>query len=81
MTSVSISTRTSFAASWRGTAGRVTPNQAVAGQPRPKHLSTDSDPLSRFHRWLANLRVLEINEPIFLSHPLANAINPRFGLG
>ena len=37
-------------------------NQAVAGQPRPKHLSTDHDPLFRFHRWLANLRVLEIEE-------------------
>jgi transposase InsO family protein len=36
--------------------------QAVAGQPRPKHLSTDHDPLFRFHRWLANLRVLEIDE-------------------
>jgi len=37
-------------------------NQAVAGQPRPKHLSTDNDPLFRFHRWLANPRVLEIDE-------------------
>ena len=37
-------------------------NQAVAGQPRPKHVSTDHDPLFRFHRWLANLRVLEIDE-------------------
>jgi putative transposase len=37
-------------------------NQAVAGQPVPKHLSTDHDPLFRFHRWLANLRVLEIEE-------------------
>jgi len=37
-------------------------NQAVAGQPRPKHLSTDHDPLFRFHRWLADLRVLEIDE-------------------
>ncbi len=37
-------------------------NQAVAGQPRPKHLSTDHDPLFRFHRWLANLRVLKIDE-------------------
>jgi putative transposase len=37
-------------------------NQAVSGQPRPKHLSTDHDPLFRFHRWLANLRVLEIDE-------------------
>jgi putative transposase len=37
-------------------------NQTVAGQPRPKHLSTDHDPLFRFHRWLANLRVLDIVE-------------------
>ena len=37
-------------------------NHAVAGQPLPKHLSTDHDPLFRFHRWLANLRVLEIEE-------------------
>ena len=37
-------------------------NHAVAGQPLPKHLSTDHDPLFRFHRWLANLRVLDIEE-------------------
>ena len=37
-------------------------NHAVAGQPRPKHISTDHDPLFRFHRWLANLRVLDIEE-------------------
>jgi transposase InsO family protein len=36
--------------------------RAVAGQPLPKHVSTDHDPLFRFHRWLANLRVLEIEE-------------------
>lgn len=35
---------------------------AIAGQPLPKHVSTDHDPLFRFHRWLANLRVLEIDE-------------------
>jgi hypothetical protein len=29
---------------------------------KPKRLSTDCDPLFRFHRWLANLRVLEIEE-------------------
>ena len=28
----------------------------------PKHLSSDHDPLSRFHRWRANLRVLDIEE-------------------
>ena len=37
-------------------------NHAIAGQPLPKRLSTDHDPLFRFHRWLANLRVLEIDE-------------------
>jgi putative transposase len=37
-------------------------NHAVAGPPLPKHLSTDHDPLFRFHRWLANLRVLDIEE-------------------
>ena len=37
-------------------------NSAVSGQPLAKHISTDHDPLFRFHRWLANLRVLEIEE-------------------
>jgi hypothetical protein len=37
-------------------------NHAIARQSPPKHVSTDHDPLFRFHRWLANLRVLEIDE-------------------
>ncbi|MDA1076104.1 MAG: integrase core domain-containing protein [Proteobacteria bacterium] len=37
-------------------------NSAVAGQPLPKHISTDHDPLFRFHRWRTNLRVCEIDE-------------------
>jgi transposase InsO family protein len=37
-------------------------NHAKSKQPLPKHLSTDHDPLFRFHRWRANLRVLEIDE-------------------
>jgi hypothetical protein len=37
-------------------------NSAVAGQPLPKHISTDHDPLFRFHRWRANLWVCEIDE-------------------
>jgi transposase InsO family protein len=37
-------------------------NQAKSKQPLPKHLSTDDDPLFRFHRWRANLRVLEMEE-------------------
>ena len=54
-------------------------NQATAGQPKPKHLSTDHDPLFRFHRWLANLRVLQIeqiksvpNAPV--SHPFVERL-------
>jgi len=37
-------------------------NHAVTDRPSPKHVSTDHDPLFRFHRWLANLRVREIEE-------------------
>ena len=37
-------------------------NSAVSGQPTPAHISTDNDPLFRFHRWRANLRVLEVEE-------------------
>ena len=37
-------------------------NCAIARQTLPKHLSSDNDPLFRFHRWLANLRVLEVDE-------------------
>jgi putative transposase len=36
--------------------------RSIAGQPLPKRLSTDHDPLFRFHRWLDNLRVLDIEE-------------------
>src|SRR5258705_8042161 len=37
-------------------------NHAIVGQPLPKHVSTDHDPLFRYPRWLANLRVREIDE-------------------
>lgn len=37
-------------------------NEARCGQPLPKRLSSDHDPLFRFHRWRANLRVLDIEE-------------------
>ena len=54
-------------------------NHAVAGQPLPKHVSTDHDPLFRFHRWLANLRVLEIEETksvpsVPVSHPFVERL-------
>ena len=37
-------------------------NHAIARQGIPRHLSTDHDPLFEFHRWKANLRVLEVDE-------------------
>jgi hypothetical protein len=36
--------------------------RAIQGQGLPKYLSTDNDPLYRFHQWEANLRVLEVVE-------------------
>ena len=35
-------------------------NQAISGQALPTRLSTDHDPLLRFHRWQANLRILGV---------------------
>jgi transposase InsO family protein len=43
-------------------------NQAIAGRRLPKRISTDHDPLFRFHRWLANLRILEIEETKSVPH-------------
>jgi putative transposase len=37
-------------------------NRATARQTLPRHLSSDHDPLFRFHRWRANLRILEVDE-------------------
>jgi transposase InsO family protein len=36
--------------------------RAIRGQSLPRCLSTDHDPLYRFHQWQANLRVLEVEE-------------------
>ncbi len=37
-------------------------NKAIARTGVPKYLSSDHDPLFTYHRWLANLRILEIDE-------------------
>jgi len=37
-------------------------NTAIASQSTPHHLSSDNDPLFLYHRWQANLRILEIEE-------------------
>ena len=37
-------------------------NQASSGTDPPHYLSSDNDPLFRFHRWRANMRILEVEE-------------------
>ena len=54
-------------------------NRAIRGQTPSKYLSTDNDPLYRFHQWLANLRVLEVTEIktvpyVPLSHPFVERL-------
>ena len=43
-------------------------NDATSGQGWPVRLSSDNDPLFQFHRWKANLRVLDIEEIKSLPH-------------
>jgi len=48
--------------------------QAIRVAGSPKYLSSDHDPLYRFHQWQANLRILDIREIktvpyVPLSHP------------
>src|SRR5262245_12593228 len=54
-------------------------NAAIHGQGTPRYLSTDHDPLFDAHRWLANLRILEIDELetvpyVPLSHPFVERL-------
>ncbi len=37
-------------------------NKAIARTAVPKYLSSDNDPPFTYHRWLANLRILEIDD-------------------
>ncbi|MEP7305272.1 MAG: integrase core domain-containing protein [Acidobacteriota bacterium] len=37
-------------------------NRATRGQTPPTYLSSDHDPLFQFHRWQANLRILDVEE-------------------
>jgi len=43
-------------------------NDATSRQGWPKYISSDNDPLFQYHRWKANLRVLEIEEIKSLPH-------------
>ena len=55
-------------------------NEAIAGTGvLPRHLSSDHDPLFKFHRWKANLRILDVAEIksvpyIPLSHPFVERV-------
>ena len=54
-------------------------NHAIRGLSRPKRLSSDHDPLYRFHQWRANLRVLQVTEVksvpyVPLSHPFVERL-------
>jgi putative transposase len=55
-------------------------NRAIRGQLRmPKYISSDNDPLYRFHQWQANLRILEVTEIktipyVPLSHPFVERL-------
>src|SRR6516165_8810561 len=54
-------------------------NRAIHAQTLPKYLSSDHDPLYRFHQWQANLRILEVQEIktapyVPLSHPFVERL-------
>jgi hypothetical protein len=43
-------------------------NHAIGGIGSPRYISSDNDPLFRFHRWKANLRILEVTEVKTVPH-------------
>ncbi len=49
-------------------------NRVISGKALPRYLSTDHDPLFRYHRWEANLRIVDI-EPV-KSVPYAPVSHP-----
>jgi len=54
-------------------------NNATSGQGWPKRISTDNDPIFLYHRWKANLRILEIEEIkslpyVPMSHPFVERL-------
>src|ERR1700731_4520297 len=59
-------------------------NRAIRGQLwMPKYISSDNDPLYRFHQWQANLRILEATEIktipyVPLSHPFVKVQSAPF---
>jgi len=57
--------------------------QAIRGEGLPKYLSSDHDPLYRFHQWAANLNILDITEIKTVpytpwSHPFVERLTGTF---
>ena len=54
-------------------------NDATSGHSWPERISSDNDPLFQYHRWKANLRVLDIEEVKSLPHvPMSHPFVERF---
>ncbi len=54
-------------------------NKVITGITPPKYLSSDNDPLFEYHRWQANLRVLDVDEiktvpEVPVSHPFVERL-------
>ncbi len=54
-------------------------NSIIGGSKSPRYLSSDHDPLFRFHQWNANLRILEVTQVktvpyVPLSHPFVERL-------
>jgi len=54
-------------------------NEAITGAGTPKYLSNDHDPLFNFHRWKADLRILDVAEVktvpyVPISHPFVERL-------
>lgn len=43
-------------------------NSVISNKGIPRYLSSDNDPLFRYHRWQANLRILDVNEIKSIPH-------------
>ena len=51
----------------------------IAGHGEPRYLSSDNDPLFRYHQWKANLRIVDVKEVksvpyVPLSHPFVERL-------
>lgn len=53
-------------------------NHVIAGElTLPRHRSSDHDPLFEFHRWKANLRILDVTEIKTVPEVMMCSLKPR----